>query len=313
MNTTNPREAYGQTLVELGREDPRIVVLEADLGKSTRSCLFKDAFPERYFEMGIAEQNMTSTAAGLALVGKIPFLSTFAVFATGRAYDQIRNVVCIPRLRVRICGSSCGLSDFGDGKTHQSVEDVALMRAVPNMTVLVPVDAVETRAMMRALVDHPGPAYLRINRNDLPVYTPEGAPYAIGQAPTLREGSDVVVFANGVMVSRAMAAAEALQAEGVSLKVVNVSTPKPLDVEALRRAVASVRGGVVIAEEHTGIGGLAGAILEALGGELRVPCETVAIRDSFGTSARGYDEILAHYGLTPAAVAAAARKVLGGR
>ncbi len=310
METSNLREAYGLTLVELGGRDPRIVVLEADLGKSTRSCLFKDAFPERYFEMGIAEQNMTSTAAGLALVGKMPFISTFAVFATGRAYDQIRNVVCIPRLPVRICGSSAGLSDFGDGKTHQSVEDVALMRAIPNMTVLVPVDAVETRAMLHALLDYPGPAYLRVNRGDLPVYTPADARYVIGSASTVREGGDVVVFANGVMVSRAMAAAETLRAEGIELKVVNVSTVKPLGVAAIKAAAASVGRGIVVAEEHSVMGGLAGAVLEALGDEPRLPCEVVGIRDSFGTSARSYDELLTHFGLTAAAIETAARKMV---
>ena len=278
MDTCNLREAYGQALVELGRKDARVVALEADLGKSTRSCLFKDEFPDRYFEMGIAEQNMTSTAAGLALVGRIPFLSTFAVFATGRAYDQIRNAVSIPRLKVRICGSSAGLSDFGDGKTHQSVEDVALMRAVPNMTVLVPVDAVETRAMMHALLNHPGPAYIRVNRNDLQPFTSATAPYAIGATPTIREGRDVVVFANGVMVSRAVSAAEALRPEGIELKVVNVSTVKPLNAAAIRAAAASARRGIVVAEEHSILGGLAAAVLEVLSEVRRPPCAIVGIR-----------------------------------
>jgi len=310
MDTCNLREAYGQALVELGRKDPRVVALEADLGKSTRSCLFKDEFPARYFEMGIAEQNMTSTAAGLALVGKIPFLSTFAVFATGRAYDQIRNAVAIPRLKVRICGSSSGLSDFGDGKTHQSVEDVALMRAVPNMTVLVPVDAVETRAMMHALLEHSGPAYLRVNRNDLPTFTSARAPYAIGATPTIREGRDVVVFANGVMVSRAVSAAEALRPEGIELKVVNVSTVKPLNAAAIRAAAASVRRGIIVAEEHSILGGLAGAVLEVLSEVRHPPSLVVGIPDSFGISARGYEELLAHFGLTDAAIAGAARKLV---
>jgi transketolase len=295
------------TLVELGKSDQRIVVLEADLGKSTRSCLFKDKFPERYFEMGIAEQNMTSTAAGLALVGKIPFVGSFAVFATGRAYDQIRNVVCIPNLPVRICGSSSGLSDFGDGKTHQSVEDVALMRAIPNMTVLVPVDARETRGMLHALVRHPGPAYIRINRNDLPLYTPADYTYAIGDTRTVRDGTDVVIFANGVMVSRAIAAAETLDAEGIAAKVVNVSTIKPLNADAIRAAIASVKRGIIVAEEHTVFGGLAGAILEALHGQTRLPFEMIGIRDSFGASARSYEELLAHFGLTDTAIADAAR------
>ena len=313
MDTTNLREAYGLTLVELGKIDQRVVVLEADLGKSTRSCLFKDHFPERYFEMGIAEQNMTSTAAGLALTGKIPFVNSFAVFAAGRAYDQIRNVVCIPKLPVRICGSSSGLSDFGDGKTHQSVEDVALMRAIPNMTVLVPVDAAETRAMLHALLRYPGPAYIRINRNDLPVYTSADRTYTIGDTRTVREGTDVVVFANGVMVSKAVAAAETLSAEGIAVKVVNVSTVKPLNVEAITAAIVGVIKGIIVAEEHTVIGGLAGAILEALHAQTRLPVEMIGIRDSFGMSARSYEELLAYFGLTDTAIVEAAHRIAAAR
>jgi transketolase len=194
------RQAYGETLVELGKDNPKIVVLEADLGKSTMSVLFQNAYPERYFEMGIAEQNMASTAAGLALTGKIAFINSFAVFSTGRCYDQLRQTIAIASLNVKICGSSSGLSDFGDGSTHQSVEDMALMRAIPNMTVLVPVDAVETAKMVRAMASHPGPVYIRINRADLPVITDENGEFRIGDISTVRDGSDVVVFANGVMV-----------------------------------------------------------------------------------------------------------------
>ncbi len=312
MKTTNLREAYGQALVEFGALDQRIVVLEADLGKSTRTCLFKEKFPHRYFEMGIAEQNMASTAAGLALVGKIPFINSFAVFAAGRAYDQIRNVICIPKVRVRICGSSSGLSDFGDGKTHQAVEDAAIMRAIPNMTVLVPVDAVETRAMVAALLDYPGPVYLRLNRNDLPVYTPEGNVYRIGSMPTIREGRDIVVFANGVMVSKAVAAAEALETEHISAKVVNVSTLKPLSRDAIIGHLAPSTRGVIVAEEHTLVGGLLGAILESVRCSMGVPIEAIGIEDSFGTSAASYEELLAYYGLTDTAIANAARRLLSG-
>ena len=185
----NLREAYGQALVALGKRNRHVVALEADLGKSTRSILFQGAFPDRYFEMGIAEQNMASTAAGLALAGKIPFMHSFAVFASGRAFDQLRNSVCIPGLSVRICGSSCGLSDFGDGKTHQALEDVAIMRVLPGMTVLCPADAIEVTKMVPCLLDWKGPVYLRINRNDLPFVTPDSEPYGI----TL-QGSDVVWF-----------------------------------------------------------------------------------------------------------------------
>ncbi|NVO16288.1 MAG: transketolase family protein [Rhodoplanes sp.] len=309
MSTKSLRTAYGETLVELGRTDERIVVLEADLGKSTMSILFQQAFPDRFFEMGIAEQNMASTAAGLALTGKIPFMSTFAVFASGRAYDQLRQTISIARLNVKICGSSSGLSDFGDGSTHQAIEDVAIMRAIPNMTVLVPVDAVETRKMVAAMVEWPGPVYLRINRNDLPIYTADDASYRIGRLHPVRDGRDVVVFANGVMVSKAIAAADALAREGVSVKVVNVSTVKPLDRDAV---LADAKGckAVVTAEEHSIIGGLGSAIAEALRGNTGQPIEFVGIDDCFGTSAHGYDELLAHYRLTPEAIADAARSVL---
>ena len=298
MRIESLREAYGKTLVEIGRRNKDVVVLEADLGKSTRSCLFQEAYPDRYFEMGIAEQNMASTAAGLALVGKIPFIHSFAVFAAGRAYDQIRQAISIPGLNVRICGSSCGLSDFGDGSTHQAIDDVALMRAIPNMTVLVPVDAVEVKKMVEAMVECKGPVYIRINRNDLPVYTPEDLEYSIGRMYTVREGRDVVVFANGVMVSKAMEAAEVLQEEGISIEVVNVSTIKPLDVEGLVEKVRCFKGAVV-AEEHSIIGGLCSAVAVALEErKVNIPLEFVAVEDKFGTSASNYEDLLKHYGLT---------------
>jgi transketolase len=297
----NLREAYGTALVAAGRKNGDVVALEADLGKSTRSVLFQAEFPDRFFEMGIAEQNMVSTAAGLALRGKIPFVHSFAVFAAGRAFDQLRNSVCIPRLNVRVCGSSAGLSDFGDGKTHQSVEDMAIMRALPNMTVLCPADGIETGRMVEALVSWQGPAYIRINRNDLPFVYPEVEPYRIGKATMIRDGSDVVVFACGVMVSRALEAAEGLAARGLSARVINVSTIKPMDREAV---VGYARGmkAIVTAEEHTVVGGLGSAVLEALRLERHASLEFVGIQDVFGSSAAGYDELLEHYGLTSAAI-----------
>jgi transketolase len=287
-----------------------VVALEADLGKSTRSILFQSEFPDRYFEMGIAEQNMASTAAGLALAGKIPFMHSFAVFASGRAFDQLRNSVCIPGLSVRICGSSCGLSDFGDGKTHQALEDVALMRVLPGMTILCPADAIEVAKMVPCLLDREGPVYLRINRNDLPFVTPEAEPYRIGKIWTLRDGADAAVFASGVMVSKALEAAEALSKEGTSVRVLNVSTIKPLDVEAVIANAAGVRA-IVVAEEASVIGGLGAAVVEALRGVRHAPVEFVGVRDSFGASAENYEILLRHYGLTAAAVAEAIQKLLG--
>ena len=309
MATNSLRTAYGEALVALGRENKNIVVLEADLGKSTMSSLFQAAYPERYFEMSIAEANMASTAAGLALTGKIPFINSFAVFSTGRCYDQLRQTISIAGLNVKICGSSAGLSDYGDGSTHQSIEDMGMMRGIPGMTVLVPVDAVETTKMVAAMADHSGPMYIRINRNDLPILTPADTPFEIGKLYTIREGGDVVVFANGVMVSRALTAAEELAAEGISVKVVNVSTIKPLDRQAVIDAAKGMKA-VVTAEEHSVIGGLGSAIAEALRRETRAPLDFVGVEDVFGTSAYNYDELMAHYGLTAQAVAAKVRELL---
>lgn len=309
ISTKNLRVAYGETLVELGSENKNIVVLEADLGKSTMSCMFQDKYPERYFEMGIAEQNMASTAAGLALTGKIAFISTFAVFMSGKAYDQIRQAISIAKLNVKICGSSSGLSDFGDGSTHQSIEDVAIMRAIPNMTVLVPVDAVETKKMVRAAAQYTGPVYIRINRSELPVYTSEDTDYSIGKIYTMREGKDAVVFANGIMISKAIEAAQELEKAGISVKVVNVSTVKPLDEKAIKEAVKGCKA-VVTAEEHTVIGGLGSAIAETLRGETNLPIEFVGVKDSFGTSAYNYGELMEYYGLTSKAISDAVLKLV---
>jgi transketolase len=309
MSTKSLRTAYGETLVELGKENKDIVVLEADLGKSTMSILFQNAYPDRFFEMGIAEQNMASTAAGLALTGKIPFISSFAVFASGRAYDQLRQTISIAKLNVKICGSSSGVSDFGDGSTHQSVEDMAIMRAIPNMTVLVPVDVVETRKMVKAMVSWSGPIYLRINRSELPIFTSEDGEFEVGKLYTIKDGKDVVVFANGVMVSKAMEAAVVLEKQGISVKVVNVSTVKPLDQRAVIDCAKGFKG-VVAAEEHSIIGGLGSAIAEAMRGVTGQPLEFVGIQDSFGTSAYNYEELLAYYGLTTEAIVKSIKKVL---
>ena len=310
MEKKSLRMAYGEALVEFGKTNNDIVVLEADLGKSTMSCLFKDAYPERYFEMGIAEQNMASTAAGLALAGKIPFYSTFAVFAVGRAYDQIRCSIAIPQANVRICGSSCGLSDFGDGKTHQSIEEANLMCLIPGMTVLNPVDAVETRKMVKAMVTHQGPVYIRINRNELPVYTPSEGDYEIGKMTRIVEGSDVVIFATGAMVWKSVEAAELLKGEGISAEVINVSSLKPLKKSEILKYVAGKKA-IVTADEQTKIGGLGSAIASQIIGEVNLPFEQIGIDDQFGTSAHSYEELLVRYGLTEKDIARAAKKALG--
>ena len=229
MGVHNQRIEYGKMLVELGTENPDIVVLEADLGKSTMSCMFEEAFPDRYFEMGIAEQNMTSFAGGLALAGKIPFTNTFAVFASGRAYDQIRQSIATANLNVKIVGSSSGMSDFGDGATHQSIDDAAIMSAIPNMSVFTPCDGVEVRYAAEAAVRHDGPCYIRLCRNDLEDIFPAGAEYKIGEPVELRAGSDVTVYTHGIMAHEALKAAEMAEKERIRVNVVHIPTMKTLD------------------------------------------------------------------------------------
>ena len=305
---TNPRTAYGETLVELGKADGRIVVLDADLCKSTMAVLFQDAFPDRYFEMGIAEANMMSTAAGLAVSGKIAFVSSFAVFATGRAYDQIRQTISIGKLNVKICGSSCGLSDYGDGSTHQAVEDVAIMCAIPNMTVLTPVDATEVRLAARAAAAITGPVYMRVNRNPVLDLLDQDASFELGKFRILREGSEVLLLAHGVMVEQALSAALLLEKDGISAKVASVGTMKPFNY---RGAVELAQGlkGVVTVEEHSFIGGLAAAMAFALR-RSAVPMDFVAINDTFGESAHRPEDLQTACGLTAENIAGKARNLV---
>jgi transketolase len=308
MNKQNCRTVYGQTLLELAKKDERIVALDADLCKSTMTCLLEKELPDRFFEMGIGEQNMVSTAVGLALSGKIAFVNSFAVFSAGRPYDQIRQAAYLGGLNIKIIGSSCGISDFGDGATHQGVEDIALMRAVPNMTVLSPADGIETRKMVTAVVQHQGPVYIRINRNEVPDVSKEGEKFEIGKPYVVRDGKDIAAFATGYMVFKALKAAEQLEKKGVSLRVVNVSTLKPIDEKAVKKLADGVKG-IVTAEEHSIIGGLAAAIIFILRG-WAVPIETIAIQDCFGQSALDYEQLLEHYGLTDTAIIKAVKKIL---
>ena len=297
LKFVNLRKAYGEALTEAGKNNRDVVVLEADLGRSTMSIMFKEAFPDRYFEMGIAEANMTSTAAGLALAGKIPFTGTFAVFAAGRAYDQIRCSVAIPNANVKIIGSSCGLSDFGDGKTHQSVEDANIIRAIPNMTVLNPVDAEEVKKMIPAVIKYRGPVYIRINRGDLPIFTSPKGEFKIGKIYPVTEGKDAVIFATGVMVSKSVEAAAMLKPKGISVQVLNVSTLKPLHKKEVLKYAAGKKA-VIIAEEAVRTGGLGEAIAALIAGEVKAKFGIVAINDEFGTSAHSYEELLVKYGLS---------------
>ena len=313
MSKMNMRKAYGEALLELGRENNKIVALEADLGKSTMSNMFGGEFPERYFQMGIAEANMISAAAGLALTGHIAYASTFAVFASGRPYDQIRSSVAIPRLNVKICGSSAGLSDFGDGKTHQSVDDITLMRVLPNMKVFSPADYYETKKIVKAMAAIDGPCYIRVNRNDVPVVTDPDAPFEFGKVRVMKEGTDAVIFATGFMVYQALEAAKALEAEGISAKVVNVSTIKPIDAEGVAAAAKGMKAAVTV-EEASVLGGLGSAVCETLAegpAESRVKVLRMGIQDVFGTSAQKYEELLEAYHLTPADITACVKKAIG--
>ena len=293
----NLRQAYGEELLKWAKKDERIIALDADLCGSTQTVFFEKEIPERFFEMGIAEQNMTSVAAGLALVGKIPFVNSFAVFSVGQAYNQIRQGIALPNLNVKIVGSSCGLSDFGDGATHQSVEDISIMRAIPNMTVIVPVDAIETRKVVRKVIEYKGPVYIRINRNDLPNVTKESAQFEIGKMQKITEGKDVVIFACGLMVSQSLKAREILLAQGISLRIINVSTIKPLNKKEVIKFSKDIKK-VITAEENNIIGGLGGAICEALEDQ-DIKIRRIGINDEFGQSASCYEDLIRYYNLAP--------------
>lgn len=302
------RDAYGEVLVEIGAAIPEVVVLDADLSKSTKTAKFAERFPERFFNMGIAEQNLMGTAAGLAAAGKIPFASTFAIFATGRAFEQIRNSIAYPHLNVKIAATHAGLTVGEDGGSHQATEDIAIMRAIPNMTVLVPADAVETKKAVWAAVRHEGPVYIRLGRPAVPQIFGDDYEFAIGRAVLLREGGDVAIMATGIMVAEALQAADLLAEEGIAASVVNVSSIKPLDVETIV-SIARRCGAVVTAEEHNILGGLGGAIAEVLAENHPVPMVRVGVRDVFGRSGTP-EALLEAYGLTARDIHRAARQVL---
>ncbi|MGI5931051.1 MAG: transketolase family protein [Eubacterium sp.] len=278
------RESYGNALAELGKEHEEIVVLDADLAGSTKTAVFQKAFPDRFFDVGIAEANMTGIAAGLAAAGKVPFISSFAMFASGRAYEQIRNSIGYPHLNVKICATHAGISVGEDGATHQCLEDLALMRVIPGMVVINPADDVEARAAVKAIYEYKGPAYLRFGRlavpviNDRPDYK-----FEIGKGIVLREGKDVTLAATGLCVDGTLQAAEKLAAEGIDAEVINIHTIKPLDTELLAASAAKT-GKVVTIEEHSVIGGLGGAVCEALSETCPTPVKRIGVYDQFGES-----------------------------
>lgn len=291
------REAYGKALAELANLNKNVVVLDADLSKSTKTADFKAVCPERFFNMGIAEGNMMGVAAGLSTCGKIPFVSTFAMFAAGRAFEQIRNSICYPKLNVKVCATHAGLTVGEDGASHQTVEDISLMRSIPNMVVISPADAVETEAAIKAIAEYNGPCYVRLGRaavniiNDADTYK-----FEIGKGVVLAEGKDVTIVATGIMVDAALEAKEILAGEGVSAKVINIHTIKPLDSELIVNA-AKETGIIVTVEEHSIIGGLGSAVSEVTSEKYPVPVLKVGVKDVFGESGKP-DELLKGYGLT---------------
>lgn len=303
------RDAYGQALAELGAINDKVVVLDADLSKSTKTNDFKKVFPERFFNIGIAEQNLLGTAAGFAAAGKIPFASSFAVFAVGRAYDQIRNSIAYPKLNVKIAATHAGLTVGEDGGSHQMLEDIALMRALPNMTVLVPADGEETKQAVMAAAAYEGPVYIRLGRPKVPVLFDADYQFEIGKGVVLQDGSDVTLVATGIMVSKAVEAAEKLAAEGISAAVVNISTIKPLD-NALIIQMAQKTGAVVTCEEHNIYGGLGSAVAEVLVEHCPMPMVRVGVEDKFGESGLP-DQLLEKHGLTADNIAAKAKEVIG--
>ncbi len=303
------REAYGAALAELGEKYPNVVVLDADLAEATKTGVFKKKFPNRFFDCGIAEGNMMTVAAGIASTGKIPFASTFAMFAAGRAYEQVRNSIGYPHLNVKIGATHAGISVGEDGATHQCNEDIALMRTIPGMTVICPADGIEAKAAVEAAILHDGPVYLRFGRAAVPyLYDEANYKFELGRGIKLCDGADVTIVATGLMVSVALEAKELLAAEGISAEVINIHTIKPLDADLILES-AKKTGCVVTAEEHSIVGGLGGAVCEALAGSYPVPVIRVGVEDKFGKSGK-VPALLEAYGLTAANVAAKAKAAI---
>ncbi len=302
------RESYGKALAEYGKEYD-IVVLDADLSKSTKTDTFKKEFPDRFINMGIAEQNMMSTAAGLASCGKIVFASSFAMFAAGRAFEQIRNSICYPNLNVKIGATHAGISVGEDGASHQCIEDIGIMRTIPNMVVINPADDVEARAAVKAAILHNGPVYLRFGRLASSVlYDEETYEFEIGKGVLLKDGTDVSIIATGLMVEAALEAKEILAKDGINARVINIHTIKPIDREIIVKA-AKETGAIVTCEEHNIIGGLGSAVAEVLCEEAPVPMERVGVKDIFGKSGVPA-QLLKEYGLTAEDIAVASKKAI---
>ena len=303
------REGYGTALVELGQEHDNIVVLDADLAGATKTGTFKKAFPDRHLNFGIAEGNMMSAAAGLAATGMVPFASSFAMFATGRAFEQIRNSIAYPHLNVKVCASHGGISVGEDGASHQCCEDYALMRSLPGMVVMSPADNVECIAMVKAAYEYVGPVYIRTGRSAVPVFHGEDFKFEIGKGEVVREGGDIAIIANGLMVYEAMKAGEALAEQGINAMIINMATIKPLD-EALVLEAAKKCGKVITCEEHSVIGGLGEAVCALLSEKLPTPVRRIGMNDEFGRSGPAA-ELLQHYGLCAENIVKVTKEFLG--
>jgi transketolase len=302
------REAYGNALAEFG-EDSRIVVLDADLSKSTKTDTFKKKYPERFINMGIAEGNMMSTAAGIATCGKVVFASTFAMFAAGRAFEQVRNSVCYPNLNVKVGATHAGISVGEDGASHQCIEDLALMRAIPNMVVISPSDATQTRAAVKAAIEHDGPVYLRLGRLNVPViYDEANFKFELGKGVTISEGTDVTIIASGLLVHAAIEAVAILSNEGIKARLVDIHTIKPIDKDIIIKA-AKETGAIVTAEEHNVIGGLGSAVAEVLVQNYPTPLKMVGVEDKFGKSGKP-EKLLEMYGLTAQNIVSKVKEVM---
>ena len=302
------REAYGNALAKIGKENSNIIVLDADLSKSTKTDTFKKECPERFFNVGIAEQNLISVGAGLAAAGKIPFVSSFAMFATGRAFEQIRNAVCYPKLNVKVCATHAGITVGEDGATHQNLEDIACMRVLPNMTVIVPADEKETEAVITWAANYNGPVYVRLGRAGVDDVTADDYTFVPGKSNQLKDGSDVTIIACGALVGPAVEASKQLEAEGISARVINMASIKPIDSEAIIKA-AKETGAIVTAEEHNVLGGLGSAVSEVVVANKPVPMEFVGVQDTFGESGTP-KELMEKYGLTANDIVMAAKKVV---
>ena len=309
IKKTATRDSYGQALIELGGRRDDLIVMDADLSAATKTGGFKKAYPDKFYNAGIAEQNLISVAAGIAATGKLVFASSFAMFAAGRAFEQVRNAVGYPHLNVKIGATHAGISVGEDGATHQCCEDIALMRTIPGMTVVNPADDIEARQAVFAAADFYGPVYMRFGRLAVPPVNGDDYQFTLGKGVVLRDGSDVTIVATGLMVNEALMAWETLKNEGVSARVVNIHTIKPLDEELILKAAADT-GAIVTAEEHSVIGGLGGAVCELLSGKRPTPVLRVGTEDAFGMSGPAV-EVLKYYGLCAENIARKARDVLG--